>query len=231
MSYKITINMRDNKVIELALRNATNNFEDGYTISTLMGWTTTYDDDGRLTTPDPNYHLGVIKLGRLGIFTIIKHKWLVSVYGGEINGYITEEEPLFIVDLTPDYLKPSLSNHYVQVAGQVDSNISSKVTTSTTSVGEWNYDLTPLTDESVKSDVVYPRLNEDKIDFNDVVVNGEYIIVENNYLTRKCYAKICILDITNLTILCKYVDTNSNPQRYLIEDMNDKYKIIEIVKE
>ena len=72
------------KLIE-AVRVATNGtFIGERAISTLMGWSKVYDDEGRLITPDPNYIDSSITIDDI-TYKITKHKWNAYIWKPEVK--------------------------------------------------------------------------------------------------------------------------------------------------
>jgi hypothetical protein len=88
-----------------AMKIATDNFKKGFASSTLIGWLQEYDLEGRITTADPNFKMGFITIDTTK-YTFIKRRWLVKVWNVDVDyNQFNKIEPLFEIDLTPDYLK------------------------------------------------------------------------------------------------------------------------------
>ena len=90
-----------------ALKKITNNFEDRFHGSTLMGWDDNFDKLGRPLNTNPNYRTGEAHIeGKL--YTYIRRGWKVRIWEGKAHytQFMSNEDSYIVeVDLTPDYLK------------------------------------------------------------------------------------------------------------------------------
>lgn len=98
-------------MISDTLKIITDNFEKGFTSSTLMGWGIDYDKKGRPLNSNPNYRSGTTIIeGKQYWFT--RKGWKVRIWDREANymDFLNNKQDFIEeVDLTPDYLKNEYS--------------------------------------------------------------------------------------------------------------------------
>lgn len=94
-------------MIEKALRKITNDFETGFSSSTLLGWERNYDNEGRPLRANPNYRSGVATIDDVQ-YSYVRKEWLVRIWDRNANyGDFMSNKTDYIleIDLTPDYVK------------------------------------------------------------------------------------------------------------------------------
>jgi hypothetical protein len=95
-----------------ALKQKTQNFENGFYSSTLLGWTPKFDEQGRPLNANPNYRDGTATIeGKTYWFT--RKAWKVRIWDrmARYTEFMSDKQDFIEeVDLTPDYvLNPQLS--------------------------------------------------------------------------------------------------------------------------
>jgi len=100
-------------MISEALKKITNNFENGFSGTTLMGWHEIFDEQGRPLNADPNYRTGIATIeGKTYCF--IRKGWKVRIWD-KMSSYTdfmsNKQDFIEEVDLTPVYVRERSQNN------------------------------------------------------------------------------------------------------------------------
>ncbi len=94
-------------MISEALKIITQNFEKGFSSSTLLGWQPNFDEQGRPLNSNPNYRDGNTTIeGKTYWFT--RKGWKVRIWDrmARYTDFMSDKQDFIEeVDLTPDYIK------------------------------------------------------------------------------------------------------------------------------
>lgn len=89
------------------IQKLTDNFEKGFTCSTLMGWIPNYDKEGRPLNCDPNFRDGTIIIEDTQ-YWFVRRRWRIRLWDRKAD-YMdfmnNKEDYIEELDITPDYVK------------------------------------------------------------------------------------------------------------------------------